>query len=186
MTRREADFYPTPYLLADELAKVLSEHTGGKRCPHVLEPSAGSGAFISSIEKSFNKPIVYAVDPYRNIDPNLGHCCFYKEKLEDHKPKDYDVIIGNPPFSLAQEHVEICLKKLTPGGICGLLLRLSFLESKKRIEFWKQHPPAYVYVLSERPSFTGGGTDKTAYAFYIWEEGFSGETVLRFLSWKGE
>jgi len=51
-----------------------------------------------------------------------------------------------------------------------MLLRLAFLESKKRKPFWDKHPVTQLYVLSERPSFTNKGTDATAYAWFIWSK----------------
>jgi len=42
------------------------------------------------------------------------------------------------------------------------------LESKKRKDFWQRHPVNGLYVLSERPSFTGGKTDAAAYAWFVW------------------
>lgn len=51
-----------------------------------------------------------------------------------------------------------------------MLLRLAFLESKKRCDFWQKHPVSKLYVLSERPSFTGAGTDATAYAWFVWNK----------------
>ena len=50
-----------------------------------------------------------------------------------------------------------------------MLLRLPFLESNKRYEFWQNHPVNKLYILSKRPSFRGKGTDATAYAFFVWD-----------------
>jgi hypothetical protein len=61
------------------------------------------------------------------------------------------------------------------------LLRLAFLEGQKRAPFWKAQPPYSVSVLAKRPSFTGGGTDSAAYAFFEWRRGFVGETLLRWV-----
>lgn len=49
-----------------------------------------------------------------------------------------------------------------------MLLRTAFLESKKRYNFWQKHLLNKLYVLSQRPSFTGKGTDATSYAWFIW------------------
>jgi hypothetical protein len=50
-----------------------------------------------------------------------------------------------------------------------MLLRLAFLESKRRFNFWQQYPVNKLYILSQRPSFTGKGTDATAYAWFVWD-----------------
>ena len=49
-----------------------------------------------------------------------------------------------------------------------MLLRTAFLESKKRYDFWQKHPLNCLYTLSQRPSFTGHGTDATSYSWFIW------------------
>ena len=86
---------------------------------------------------------------------------------------------GNPPFSAAEEHVRHAMR-ISRVGV-GFLLRLAFLESAKRRAFWREHPPAEVHVLSERPSFTGGGTDNAAYGWFVWRRGFSGTPGLYWL-----
>jgi hypothetical protein len=75
-----------------------------------------------------------------------------------------DVIIMNPPYKLAMEFVEHAIES---AGVTVCLLRLAFLASQKRAAFWREHP-ADVYVLPKRPSFTGGGTDSTDYAWFVW------------------
>ena len=42
------------------------------------------------------------------------------------------------------------------------------LIRKVRYQFWQQYPINGLYVLSQRPSFTGHGTDATSYSFFIW------------------
>jgi hypothetical protein len=75
-------------------------------------------------------------------------------------------ILTNPPFSLAMEFVEHALNQ-APEAF--MLLRLNFLASAKRKEFWKRHEPDALFVLSSRPSFTENGkTDATDYAWFYW------------------
>jgi len=81
---------------------------------------------------------------------------------------EYSTIITNPPYSIAQQFVEKAFKLAGKDTDIIMLLRLAFLESKKRREFWQSHPVNGLYVLSERPSFTGAGTDAAAYAWFVW------------------
>jgi hypothetical protein len=91
----------------------------------------------------------------------------------------YDLIIGNPPYSLAEEHVRLCLGLLADGGQLVFLLRLAFLESAKREALWREHPPERVDVLTRRPSFTHNGkTDSAAYAVFRWRNGHVGAPEL--------
>ncbi len=87
---------------------------------------------------------------------------------EKDKIKKYKTIITNPPFSLAKEFLEKCFEISDEDTEIIMLLRLAYLESKKRHDFWQKHPVKQLYVLSDRPSFTGQGTDATAYAWFVW------------------
>ena len=93
-------------------------------------------------------------------------------------------IVTNPPYTLAAEmllhFIAIYSRKI------ALLLRLSFLESKKRYPLFQAHPPTRVYVFPERLSMAahgevvrGGGT--ISYGWFLWEKGAVGETALRWL-----
>lgn len=78
-----------------------------------------------------------------------------------------DCMVTNPPYSLAQEFVE---KAHEDADVIIMLLRLGFLESMRREEFWKQYPLDHLITLSKRPSFTEDGkTDGAGYAFFIWD-----------------
>ena len=77
-----------------------------------------------------------------------------------------DWIVGNPPYRHAETHVRWALKQAKVG--VAFILKLSFLESAERLDFWWESPVNDLYVLAERPSFTGQGTDSSAYAFFVW------------------
>lgn len=79
-----------------------------------------------------------------------------------------DVIVTNPPYSLAQEFVT---KALGEADAVVMLLRLGFLESMRRYEWWKDNPLDHLVVLSKRPSFTEDGkTDGAGYGWLIWDK----------------
>jgi hypothetical protein len=88
-----------------------------------------------------------------------------------------DTIVTNPPYLLAQRFVE---KALSISDNVVMLLRLNFLGSDKRHDFWVRNPPNALMVLSKRPSFTGGGkTDATDYAWFYWGRHISGIHFLK-------
>ena len=93
-------------------------------------------------------------------DVRIGDCLNYNTY--------YDVVITNPPYSIAEEIITHYLEVVKPRETI-MLLRLAFLESKKRYEFWQKHPVNKLYILSQRPSFTGKGTDATAYGWFVWD-----------------
>ncbi len=78
----------------------------------------------------------------------------------------YECIVTNPPFSLA---LEFCDHAIKHALHVFMLLRLNFLASRKRRDWWNTHKPDALFILSERPSFTGNGkTDATDYAWFYW------------------
>ena len=83
----------------------------------------------------------------------------------------YDIIITNPLFSLALEIIKKAIEDVKDGGYVIMLLRLNFFGSKKRYQFWQENMPKYIFVHSERMSFTDDGeTDSIEYMHAIWQK----------------
>lgn len=187
--RIEGDRYMTPAPLAKFLVEsvLLDDGWLSRDRPYrILEPHAGKGAFVRAIRRAMPAAHITAND---SVDA-VGR--WFERGADDARVGDFlrmdgyfDAAIGNPPYSTAEAQVRHSIK-LTPkdGGIVAFLLRLGFLESKDRIKFWKRYRPAAVYALSERPSFNDGGTDQTAYGFFIWKRGWVEHTRLHVVSWK--
>ncbi|WP_137743416.1 hypothetical protein [Robertmurraya siralis] len=172
--RVESDFYATPLNVIDNL---LSHHQ--LKDGIILEPSAGNGNFIRSIRNNGyinnvianelrTEEINNLLNSGANIVTNMDYLSDEFE-IPNIDNKKVETVIGNPPFSLAKEFLEVTFNRF-PNAEIIMLLRLAFLESKKRYDFWKKHPVSKLYVLSERPSFTGRGTDATAYCFMVWNK----------------
>lgn len=162
------DFYPTP---ESTIHKLLSNHklSGGG----ILEPCAGNGVIVKTIKNFGYENKIYAneirVQEKKSLYENGAFHVTFDDYLKMvNTYDDVQTVITNPPFSLAQEFIEQSFK-LYPDAEIIMLLRLAFLESKRRSKFWQQHPVNKLYVLSERPSFTGKGTDSTAYAWFVWD-----------------
>lgn len=96
-------------------------------------------------------------------------------------------IITNPPFKHANKFILKALELIPEGRKVAMLLKVQFLEGKERKKLFAAHPPKVVYVSSSRilcaknADFEGmrkGGGSAVAYAWYIWEKGFKGNTQL--------
>ena len=170
------DAYYTPRDLAAFLVGLLPIQSHEL----VLEPSAGGGSFVVALIQKTNEVVAIDLNPDAPALKMVGSaaCDF----LEVFPPNPPDWIIGNPPYFNALDHVEHALN-CTDRHVC-FLLRLGFLESKRRASFWKKNPCRKVFVLAERPSFTGGKTDSSAYAFFWWDVLHNGPTELDVISWK--
>lgn len=87
----------------------------------------------------------------------------------------YDLVIGNPPFSIAQELIEFAYKvAIHDRGHVLMLLRGAYLESSTRYEsMWSGGCPlAAFWAFVKRPSFTeDGNTDMTMYGLFLWSAG---------------
>jgi hypothetical protein len=149
--RNKNDFYPTPKWCTQELLALIDWSSVGS----YYEPCLGDGA-------------IYDLIPLKN-----------KDWSEIQKGRDYlntchqkvDLIITNPPYSNALNFIRVALSH---SKTVIMLLRLNFLESQSRYDFWKSNPPSHLIILLKRPSFTGKGTDSTAYAWVVW----SGDGVI--------
>lgn len=170
--RRKDDAYATPPWCVRAILPYLP------RVGTILEPCAGDGGIIRVLHKSgvaarrlhaveINPKLAALIAPLTpGVTVQAGDCLKAETMLMPH-----GLIITNPPFSLAIEIVELAVGTVERWGTtAAFLLRLPFLEGQKRAEFHKKHP-ADIYVFAKRPSFTLGGTDATAYAWFVWGPG---------------
>ena len=176
--RNAADFYPTPGWCVHRLLEKFVP-TGNRW----LEPAVGGGSIVNAVEDVI-KPINWTLNdlhshpinatlhprPHYNLD-------FLTDPIFDrawYTMTPFDVCITNPPYSLAMQFIE---RSLQIAYQTVMLLRLNFLEGEKRAAFFHANTPS-IYVLPNRPSFTGHGTDACAYAWFVWSKGgVCGSTV---------
>lgn len=97
-------------------------------------------------------------------------------------------IITNPPYKFAQQFVEKAIKSIADGFKVAMFLKLQFLEGKTRKQMFKKYPPKIIYVSSSRlkcainGNFEKLGSSAVAYAWYVWEKGYSGNTVIDWIN----
>jgi hypothetical protein len=167
--RIESDKYYTPNPLAREVVRwVADDFFCGIGPGLILEPSIGAGAFANACREYWPSASITGVDS----DCAAPGFAFASEIVPDRfevatLQMPFDLTVGNPPFSHAEEHAAKA-NDCTIGGIVALLLRSGFFHGKRRTAFWKQYPPMKEYRLVERPSFTGGGTDSAEYSVFVW------------------
>ena len=167
--RKQYDFYATPI---DCVENFINNYGIDRIKGNILEPSAGNGNVIQALRQKKVQGIITAVelrDEERDSLTRISDKVIIDNFLEWEADKDYDVIIGNPPYTYAREFIEKCFKIANENTVIIMLVRTAFLESKSRYEFWQQHPLSGLYTLSKRPSFTGKGSDATSYSWFIWD-----------------
>jgi 16S rRNA A1518/A1519 N6-dimethyltransferase RsmA/KsgA/DIM1 with predicted DNA glycosylase/AP lyase activity len=168
--RVESDFYATPEYI---VTKFLNHYDVDFNSLRVMEAFAGNGNMCRAIKNKYPKCSIWANEIRGEERVNLMQCSnqiTMWDFLNIDNIDGVDIVMSNPPYSIAQECIEHCFKIKNPNTTVIMLLRLAFLESKKRYEFWQRHPVNKLYVLSERPSFMQNGkTDATAYAFFVFD-----------------
>jgi hypothetical protein len=165
--RKPQDFYETPEWLTEAIMPSLHRWFGYS-CRRILEPASGNGAIVRVLERWF---------PEARID--AGDIQNGQDFLTHEYSGSYDLIITNPPYSLAMEFVERAYtyhNSVPHGllsmnrGLVAMLLRLNFLGSQERAPWFRLfggHTPS-IYVSPRRPDFTGDGGDSTEYAWFVW------------------
>ncbi len=138
----------------------------------VLEPCGGSGNLIRGVKPFYPHVKWYAVEKREECKQALelehAHTTIIDFLDPAYSPLEkMDTIITNPPYSHAEEFIR---KSIRIANNTFVLLRLNFLSSAKRIDLFQRFMPD-VYVLPNRPSFTGEGTDSTDYGWFHWKKG---------------
>lgn len=176
--RHTLDAYWTPENLAGQLVELLALAPGTV----ALEGHAGGGAFVRAANAAGCK--TYAIDIQQTVGLTqategfsmgtdflqtraMGEDKLFVNALQVFPRPQW--VIGNPPYADAEAHVRKALEIATDG--VAMLLRLGFLAGRGRADgFWKDWPLTELYVLSQRPSFTGRGTDSYDYGWFIWRK----------------
>lgn len=171
-TKRNADlggpdFYPTPAWATFALTE--NERFTGD----IWECACGDGS-MSEVLAQTGSPIESS-DLYDRGYGEIGHDFLTTRRRHAN-------IVTNPPFHSAEGFVASGLKAADKKF--ALLLRLAFLEGANRANtIFHRHPPARVWVFSERITFylkdadrAGSGT--TAYAWFVWDKDHHGVTEL--------
>jgi hypothetical protein len=80
----------------------------------------------------------------------------------------YDLVITNPPFSIAMDFIRKGLELDTRYVV--ILQRLNYLGSGARFSFMSENPPD-LYILPNRVSFKASGkADSVEYAWFVWDK----------------
>jgi len=162
--REIRDYYATPPELVERL---LERETFGK----IWEPACGEG-HISKTLKNHGYD-VYSSDKY---DRRFGDI---KDFLTEKEQWNGD-IITNPPYAHALDFVKKALELIPENRKVAMLVKIQFLEGKKRKEYFEKNPPKRVYIFSERRDCWPNGVKPEkdvkaiCYMWAIWEKGYSG------------
>lgn len=185
--REKDDFYATPTAavqkLINKFGTVLSINN-----MHIWDPCAGKGHILKPFRDAGyvveGTDLVERTDLWNSDIVYPGGHNF----LERTEPIHYSNIVTNPPYKICLDFAKKGMELLDDGLYMCMLLKIQFLETKARYEFFKKNPPKYIYVFVNRIGCIPGGESDVnkpsaiCYAWYIWEKGFTGEPVVRWIA----
>lgn len=180
--RVENDFYATDPLAVEMLINKYEFNKGS-----FLEPCVGNGNISDVVKEKLNPTEMVGIDIVDRGCPNT----IVDDFLTYDFGRKFDNIITNPPYSMAKEFVEKGMELLNDNGKMAMFLKIQFLEGVKRVEMFENYPPKYIYVFSKRMATWNNGqqfddkgkkwTTTMCHAWFIWEKGYQGEPVVRWL-----
>jgi hypothetical protein len=167
----ENEYYATPPKAVEMLLKLE------KISVDVLEPFAGGGHISKALEDAGHEVVSSDLYYHGYEDAQIGIDFF-----EDDDAWSGD-IVSNPPYSRAPDAVRHALEMIDDGDKVCFFLKVLFLEGQKRKLLFNEYPPKKVWISSSRIACGKNGvfdgkSSAVAYAWIVWEKGFSGPTVV--------
>lgn len=182
--RQQDDFYETDPFAVEKLIEKLTEN----HIPipaTIIDSSVGRGSIAKVFENTGRKVIGYDIVDRGWQGTILKDYRFVTERCV---PKhEMIMIVENPPFKHSQQFIENGLNNILRKGeyLCSLQ-RIQFLESKSRKSLFNEHPPKFVFIFSERIKCEKDGIKSKngsmmCYAWFVWEKGYKGDTLLKWI-----
>ncbi len=172
--REENDYYATEpiagHLLLEvepDLSNIWECACGEGHLAQVFDEAGKLGKATDLINRGYGavEDFLINTEPYHNGD-----------------------IVTNPPYKHAQAFVENALERVDTGRYVCMFLRVLFLESQSRKKLFTTQPPKTVYVSSSRINCAKNGDFATydssavAYAWFVWQKGYKGETIVKWIN----
>lgn len=170
------DYYPTPHWCTTRFLEKINLRTANS---FWLEPCVGNCSILDAVNNFYSTknqtlPNWTAIEIQESFEEDIKKRLSQEKylisdffKVDNSFIKHPNVIITNPPFNHALEFIKKAIE-LEPEYVC-MLLRLNFLGSQERSDYLREHMPD-IYVIPNRPSFTGGKTDSIEYAWFVWSK----------------
>jgi len=168
--RDSADDFPTPPWATRALIEHVLEGKSQIANLRCLEPACGAGHMAKVLKTYFGE--VICSDAY---DYGYGAICDFL--ATPYEQGEFDWVITNPPFRLAEEFV-LRSMRIARSGV-AILARTVFLESVGRYEaIYSTCPPTKFAQFVERVPMVKGrldirATTATGYAWFVWEKGIA-------------
>lgn len=201
--RSARDLYVTPVgvteALLDELERKFAWGPSTKL--RILDVGAGTGRITAACRAQWPEAHITAAEidgTHRETLVAAGADAIWIADFIDNPWRvdlfEFDLIIGNPPYSLALPFLQQCLEfnggaaEYLRAPLIALLVNMNFMGSDGRVDWFHEHAAESqaLRVLAPRPSFTHEETgklqtDSVEYAWWLWSRDHEyGEIVAPF------
>lgn len=185
MTRERVkyDFYATPREAIDAILDRVSL-TGS-----ILEPAAGQGHISVVLKERYPHTEIVSTDLIQRNEKFGIHIESGIDFLTHNYHRQFDNVITNPPFNLAQEFIERALQLANDKVV--IFAKIQLLEGNKRKRMFDTAPLKYVYVFSSRVNPLRNGEELNergekwsstmCFAWFVFEQKYKGEPIIRWI-----
>jgi hypothetical protein len=166
-SKDSADDFPTPPWATRALIEHVLDDKNSISALRCLEPACGAGHMAKVLKTYFAN--VICSDAY-----DYGYGAVHDFLKAPYRETEFDWIITNPPFRLAEQFVLHAMSIARIG--VAILARTVFLESVGRYEsIYSACPPTKFAQFVERVPMVKGrldirATTATGYAWFVWEK----------------
>lgn len=170
--RAEHDYYATPFATTEAILQKFTLNGS------ILEPAAGEGHISKVLHDWYPNSEIVSTDLVQRDDPFGCGIIGGVDFLNHEYSRQFDNIITNPPFSLAQEFIEHSLEVATEKVL--MFAKIQLLEGERRRKLFDQTPPTYVCVFTHRqsPMRNGSPLDENGkpwantmcFAWFVWDK----------------
>ena len=182
-SRVENDFYATPFETTNAILDRVSFNGS------ILEPAAGQGHISKLLKERYPNNEIISTDLIKREDKFDCNIQSGIDFLTYDFGRKFNNVITNPPFSLAKEFIEKAISITTEKVV--MFAKIQLLEGERRKELFIKYPPKYIYVFTKRQNPLNNGNEfnehgkpwagTMCFAWFVWEHGFSGEPVIRWI-----
>ena len=163
---------------------------------------SNSSSYITNSEKRIQYSLIYSPNTMYNriyypTNAKMQCKCDYHGKVTCVTLNKNGVFLlrrnGFEFFSgnCATQFIEKAMDTVTEGNKVIMFLKIQFLEGKSRKKLFEKYTPKTVWISSSRITcakngdfeyMKANGGSAVAYAFYVWEKGYKGDTILKWFN----
>jgi hypothetical protein len=173
--RKPADFYPTPSEATEALLDYLSL-LGPKR---IHEPCCGEGHISKVLEAHGHRVTSSDLHDTGYGTPGIDYLATREKNPRFY---DYDAVITNPPFSLAEQFIR---RALRDAPLVAMFLPNNYWHAEGRRRLFESRPPMAVLALTWRPAFLEkerGKSPLSNFIWTVWNDAYRGSTQYKLLA----